>query len=85
MTTSDADSDTAQKEQLLEGAREGQPLVPYKWLWGVLFFGWVVSYSDRTLTGPVSARSVGLTIGIVLTSSRSPSGSSEAGSAGHCA
>lgn len=55
MTTSGADSDTAQKEQLLEGAREGQPLVPYKWLWGVLFLGWVVSYSDRTLTGPVIA------------------------------
>ena len=31
------------------------PLVPYKALWSVLLLGWVVSYADRTLTGPVIA------------------------------
>ena len=29
--------------------------VPYKALWSVLLLGWVVSYADRTLTGPVIA------------------------------
>jgi MFS family permease len=29
--------------------------VPYKALWAVLLLGWVVSYADRTLTGPVIA------------------------------
>ena len=46
---------TADNEVLLEDHRDGHPLVPYKALWGVLLLGWVVSYSDRTLTGPVIA------------------------------
>jgi len=50
-----ADSDTAQKEQLLDAGRDGRPVVPYKALWAVLLLGWVVSYSDRTVTGPVIA------------------------------
>ena len=29
--------------------------VNYKALWGLLLFGWIVSYADRTLTGPVVA------------------------------
>ncbi len=29
--------------------------MPYKALWSVLLLGWVVSYADRTLTGPVIA------------------------------
>src|SRR3712207_6812399 len=53
MSTGSYDSDTAQKEELLEAGREGRPVVPYKALWTVLFLGWVVSYADRTLTGPV--------------------------------
>jgi ACS family D-galactonate transporter-like MFS transporter len=55
MATESYDSDTARKEELLEAGREGRPLVPYKALWGLLLFGWVVSYADRTLTGPVVA------------------------------
>src|SRR3712207_7961632 len=55
MSTGSYDSDTAQKEQLLEAGREGRPVVPYKALWAVLLLGWVVSYADRTLTGPVIA------------------------------
>jgi ACS family D-galactonate transporter-like MFS transporter len=27
----------------------------YRWLWAVLLLGWVVSYADRTVTGPVVA------------------------------
>src|SRR3954453_23591590 len=46
---------TADNELLLDSHRDGRPLVPYKALWGVLLLGWVVSYSDRTLTGPVVA------------------------------
>jgi ACS family D-galactonate transporter-like MFS transporter len=46
---------TADNEVLLDAHRDGRPLVPYKALWGVLLLGWVVSYSDRTLTGPVVA------------------------------
>lgn len=33
----------------------GRPTVPYRTLWGVLLLGWVVSYADRTVTGPVIA------------------------------
>src|SRR5215213_4591078 len=55
MTTGSHDSDTARNEQLLEEGREGHPLSPYKALWAVLLLGWVVSYADRTLTGPVIA------------------------------
>ena len=55
MTTGNYDSDTARKEQLLEDHREGRPMAPYKALWAVLLLGWVVSYADRTLTGPVIA------------------------------
>jgi MFS family permease len=46
---------TADNEVLLDAHRDGHPMVPYKALWGVLLLGWVVSYSDRTLTGPVIA------------------------------
>jgi MFS family permease len=53
--TGSYDRDTAQKEQLLEAGREGRSVVPYKALWAVLLLGWVVSYADRTLTGPVIA------------------------------
>src|ERR671921_780131 len=49
------ESDTAQKEELLAVGRDGRPVVPYKALWGVLLLGWVVSYADRTVTGPVIA------------------------------
>ena len=55
MTTGSYEDDTARKEQLLEQGGEGQPVMPYKALWGVLLLGWVVSYADRTLTGPVIA------------------------------
>jgi MFS family permease len=55
MTTGSHDSDTARNEQLLDEGREGHPLSPYKALWAVLLLGWVVSYADRTLTGPVIA------------------------------
>ena len=55
MATEDFDSDTARNEVLLEDHREGHPLVPYRALWAVLLLGWVVSYADRTLTGPVIA------------------------------
>ncbi|QJY49974.1 MFS transporter [Pseudonocardia broussonetiae] len=54
-TDRSVEGDTATNEQLLEAHREGHPLVPYKALWGVLLLGWVVSYADRTLTGPVIA------------------------------
>ena len=30
-------------------------LANYKALWALLLFGWIVSYADRTLTGPVVA------------------------------
>jgi ACS family D-galactonate transporter-like MFS transporter len=49
------DSDTAQKEVLLDARGDGRPVVPYRALWAVLLLGWVVSYSDRTVTGPVIA------------------------------
>jgi ACS family D-galactonate transporter-like MFS transporter len=49
------EGDTADNEVLLDAHRDGHPLVPYKALWGVLLLGWVVSYSDRSLTGPVVA------------------------------
>src|SRR5919107_1095786 len=55
MATGSYDSDTARKEELLEDGREGRPVPPYKALWAVLLLGWVVSYADRTLTGPVIA------------------------------
>jgi MFS family permease len=55
MTTGSFEGDTAQNEELLEAGRAGHPLVPYKALWSVLLLGWVVSYADRTLTGPVIA------------------------------
>ena len=55
MTTGRYEEDTAQNGQLLETHQEGRPLMPYKALWGILLLGWVVSYADRTLTGPVIA------------------------------
>ena len=53
MTTGSFEGDTARDEELLEAGRDGRPVVPYRALWGVLLFGWIVSYADRTLTGPV--------------------------------
>jgi len=38
----------------LEGTA-GIPRFRYTHLWGVLFLGWVASYADRTVTGPVVA------------------------------
>jgi MFS transporter, ACS family, D-galactonate transporter len=55
MATGSFEGDTVQNEELLEAGREGHPLAPYKALWSVLLLGWVVSYADRTLTGPVIA------------------------------
>jgi ACS family D-galactonate transporter-like MFS transporter len=37
------------------GAGPYRPLAPYRALWTVLLLGWVVSYADRTVTGPVIA------------------------------
>lgn len=51
MATSSFDSGTARAD--LPGT--AGPVVPYKALWSVLLLGWVVSYADRTLTGPVIA------------------------------
>ncbi len=53
MATGSYEGDTAQQEERPEAGREVHPVVPYKALWAVLFLGWVVSYADRTLTGPV--------------------------------
>jgi MFS family permease len=55
MARESSESDTARKEMLLEAEREGRPGVPYRALWAVLLLGWIVSYADRTLTGPVVA------------------------------
>src|SRR5918999_4314208 len=55
MASGSFESDTAREEQLLEAGRDRSPVVPYKALWGVLLLGWVVSYADRTVTGPVIA------------------------------
>src|SRR3954451_17592201 len=49
------EGNVADNEVLLDAHRDGQPLVPYKALWAVLLLGWVVSYADRSLTGPVIA------------------------------
>src|SRR4051794_4597041 len=49
------EGDTAGNEVLLEEHQDGRPVVPYKALWSLLFLGWVASYADRTLTGPVVA------------------------------
>ena len=38
-----------------DGADGADGASPYKALWGVLLLGWVVSYADRTVTGPVIA------------------------------
>src|ERR671916_504381 len=55
MTRHVPEGDTADNEQLLEEHRDGAPVVPYRALWAVLLLGWVVSYADRTVTGPVIA------------------------------
>jgi MFS family permease len=55
MTSRVPEDDTATNEQLLEAHRDGHPVVPYRALWGVLLLGWIVSYADRTVTGPVIA------------------------------
>ncbi len=38
---------------------------PYRALWGVLLLGWVVSYADRTVTGPVIAWMIGNKAGFI--------------------
>jgi len=38
---------------------------PYRALWGVLLLGWVVSYADRTVTGPVIAWMIGNEAGFI--------------------
>ncbi|MGY1590731.1 MFS transporter [Geodermatophilus sp. SYSU D00708] len=55
MTGRVPEGDTADNELLLEGHRDGHPVTPYRALWAVLLLGWVVSYADRTVTGPVIA------------------------------
>jgi MFS transporter, ACS family, D-galactonate transporter len=55
MTSRVPEGDTADNELLLEGHRDGHPVAPYRALWAVLLLGWVVSYADRTVTGPVIA------------------------------
>ncbi|MGY1632506.1 MFS transporter [Geodermatophilus sp. SYSU D01186] len=55
MAHSTPEGDTADNERLLEDHRDGHPVVPYRALWAVLLLGWVVSYADRTVTGPVIA------------------------------
>ncbi len=55
MTARNFEGDTAQNEQLLDAHRDGHPVAPYRALWAVLLLGWVVSYADRTVTGPVIA------------------------------
>jgi MFS transporter, ACS family, D-galactonate transporter len=70
MATGSFENDTAQKEAMLEAGREGRPLVPYKTLWGVLLFGWVVSYADRTLTGPVVAWMISNKAGFIADAAR---------------
>jgi MFS transporter, ACS family, D-galactonate transporter len=53
MATGRTEGGTARNEGLLEAGRDGTPMVPYRPLWSVLLLGWVVSYADRTRTGPL--------------------------------
>src|SRR3954468_13941593 len=46
---------TADNEVLLDDHRGGHPVVPYRAMWALLLLGWVASYADRTLTGPIVA------------------------------
>ena len=46
---------TADNEVLLDDHRDGHPVVPYRAMWALLLLGWVASYADRTLTGPIVA------------------------------
>ena len=46
-------NDVAHQELLLDDGRNGGPMVPYKALWSILLLGWLISYADRTVTGPV--------------------------------
>jgi ACS family D-galactonate transporter-like MFS transporter len=55
MAAGSHESDTAGREQLVDAGRGGRPAAPYRALWAVLLLGWVVSYADRTVTGPVIA------------------------------
>ena len=55
MASGSSESDTAREEQLLDAGRDDRPVAPYRALWAVLLLGWVVSYADRTVTGPVIA------------------------------
>lgn len=65
MAADGSEGDTARKEEFLEAGREGDPVVPYKALWGFLLLGWVVSYADRTVTGPVIAWMIENETGII--------------------
>ncbi|HEX2072783.1 MAG TPA: MFS transporter [Geodermatophilus sp.] len=55
MTARGFEDDTSANEQLLDAHQAGHPVAPYRALWMVLLLGWVVSYADRTVTGPVIA------------------------------
>ncbi|PXY17117.1 MFS transporter [Prauserella sp. PE36] len=48
---------------------EQQTRKPYKALWAVLLLGWVVSYADRTLTGPVVSWMIANEVGFIGESS----------------
>lgn len=65
MTADGYEGDTARSEEFLEAGRNGDPVVPYKALWGFLLLGWVVSYADRTVTGPVIAWMIENEAGII--------------------
>lgn len=43
----------------------GGVVAPYRALWTVLLLGWVVSYADRTVTGPVIAWMIGNNAGFI--------------------
>jgi ACS family D-galactonate transporter-like MFS transporter len=55
MTTESFEGKSARGEEVAKPDRPGGALVNYRALWGLLLFGWVASYADRTLTGPVVA------------------------------
>ncbi|WP_007026202.1 MFS transporter [Saccharomonospora iraqiensis] len=50
-------------------AEEEQSRKPYRALWAMLLLGWVVSYADRTLTGPVVSWMIANDVGFIGESS----------------
>ncbi|WP_019818410.1 MFS transporter [Saccharomonospora saliphila] len=50
-------------------ASDREPRTPYRALWGMLLLGWVVSYADRTLTGPVVSWMIANDVGFIGESS----------------